>query len=263
MSKLDLRFRQIHLDFHTSEHIPGVGSAFDPGEFVATLEKAHVNSITCFARGHHGWIFFDTKRFPERRHPYLTCNLLKEQIEACHARGIRVPIYTTVQWDHFTATRHPEWLVVDEKGCPVGTPPYEAGFYRKLCLNSPYVDFFKAHTQEVLETLPVDGFFFDIVQPQDCSCRYCRAMMEEQGIEPSDAEARREFGQQLVNDFRRDMTAFVRQFDQECSIFYNQGHIGTQHRVVADAYTHFELETLPSGGWGYLHFPISMRYARL
>ena len=31
---------------------------------------------------------------------------------------------------------------------------------------------------------------------------------------------------------------------------------------MADAYTHFELESLPSGGWGYLHFPLTMRYAR-
>jgi hypothetical protein len=262
MGKLELRFRQIHLDFHTSEHIAGVGSAFDPDEFAATLEKARVNSVTCFGRCHHGWIYFDTQAFPERRHPHLTRNLLKEQIEACHARDIRVPIYLTVQWDYYTATEHPEWLVVDEQGCPVGTPPYEAGFYRKLCVNSPYVDWLKAHVEEVLQTLPTDGIFFDIVQPQDCSCKYCRAQMEAQGVEPSDAQARRQFGLQSINRFKREMTAFVRQFNQECSIFYNAGHVGTRHRAVVNAYTHFELESLPSGGWGYLHFPMAMRYAR-
>ena len=262
MGKSDLRFRQIHLDFHTSEHIAGIGSEFDPEEFALTLERARVNSVTCFARGHHGWIYYDTTAFPERRHPHLGTDLLREQIEACHARGIRVPIYITVQWDHYTARERPEWLVVDERGCPVGTPPYEAGFYRKLCLNSPYVDFLKASTQEVLQTLPTDGIFFDIVQPQDCSCRYCRAKMKAEGIEPSDATARQRFGLRSVNDFKRSMTRFVREFDEGCTIFYNAGHIGTRHRVVADAYTHFELESLPSGGWGYMHFPITMRYAR-
>ena len=54
MDNFDLRFRQIHLDFHTSEFIDGIGSQFDPEEFAATLEKARVNSITCFARCHHG-----------------------------------------------------------------------------------------------------------------------------------------------------------------------------------------------------------------
>ena len=58
------------------------------------------------------------------------------------------------------------------------------------------------------------------------------------------------------------MTHFVRQFNSECTIFYNAGHIGTRHRPVANAYTHFELESLPSGSWGYLHFPLTMRYAR-
>jgi hypothetical protein len=259
----ELRFRQIHLDFHTSEDIEGVGAEFDAEEFAGTLERAHVDSITCFARCHHGWMYYESQAFPERVHPHLANrNLLREQIEACHARGIRVPIYVTIQWDHLTANEHPEWLALDEHGCPIGTPPYEAGFYRRLCVNSPYVDFLKAHVRELLETLPVDGFFFDIVGPLDCSCRYCRARMEAQGLEPADPAARRRFGLRTINAFKRDLTHFVRQFSPDCSIFYNAGHVGTRHREVAGAYTHFELETLPSGGWGYLHFPITMRYAR-
>lgn len=262
MDETALRFRQIHLDFHTSEQIQDIGAGFDPDTFAAVLARARVNSITCFGRCHHGWMYFDTQRFPERRHPHLSRNLLFDQIKACHARDIRVPIYLTVQWDHFTANQHPEWLAVDERGCPIGTPPYEAGFYRRLCVNSPYTDFLKSHVQEVLETLPTDGIFFDIVAPMDCSCAYCRAGMEERGLEPSDAEARQTFGLETINAFKRNMTRFVRQFNENCSIFYNAGHVGTRHRAVVDAYTHFELESLPSGGWGYLHFPMAMRYSR-
>lgn len=29
-----------------------------------------------------------------------------------------------------------------------------------------------------------------------------------------------------------------------------------------ESFTHFELESLPSGDWGYQHFPITARYAR-
>jgi hypothetical protein len=57
LSNSELRFRQIHLDFHTSGHIPGIGLDFDPEEFAATLERARVDSVTCFARCHHGWIY--------------------------------------------------------------------------------------------------------------------------------------------------------------------------------------------------------------
>jgi hypothetical protein len=59
----------------------------------------------------------------------------------------------------------------------IGTPPFEAGLYQMLCLNTPYHEFLKEHTAEVLETFPVDGLFFDIVWPIACACRYCREKM--------------------------------------------------------------------------------------
>jgi hypothetical protein len=54
MLSKDFRARQVHLDFHTSEAIPGLGSKFDGEAFARTLVDAKVNSITCFARCHHG-----------------------------------------------------------------------------------------------------------------------------------------------------------------------------------------------------------------
>ena len=164
MADFPMRMRQIHLDFHTSEAITGIGSKFDPDEFADTLEQARVNSITCFARGHHGWIYYDSQTHPERIHPHLERNLLVEQIEACHARDIRVPVYTTVQWDHLTATQNPDWLCLNEDGSYQGNGMYEAGFYRRIALNSPYMNFLKAHVADIFACLPaVDGFFFDIV----------------------------------------------------------------------------------------------------
>ncbi len=257
-----LPYRQVHLDFHTSEAIPDVAADFDPEQFAATLASAHVNSINIFARCHHGWIYYDTKAFPERRHPSLHRNLLPEQIAACHRRGIKVPIYITVQWDHFTAVEHPEWLVTDDKGAPSGQNWYAPGFYRRLCLNTPYVDWLKSFVREVLTTMPVDGFWFDIVWASECSCRWCRQGMLAAGLDPADAAVRARYGTQVLHHFTRGMTDFVRQYNRDCLIFYNRGHVGPQTRPMLDAYTHLELESLPSGGWGYLHFPVAMRYAR-
>ncbi|MGE5224578.1 MAG: alpha-L-fucosidase, partial [Omnitrophica WOR_2 bacterium] len=261
-TKMELRFRQIHLDFHTSQHIAHVGEEFDADEFADTLAGAHVNSVTCFARCHHGYIYFDTRKHPERKHPHLKRNLLAEQIEACHARGIRAPIYTTIQFDHFTADRHPEWLALQADGKIMGTPPYEPGFYRYLCVNSPYMDFLKEHIQEILETFPVDGFFLDIVQPLDDSSIWTKSAMQAEDLEPSDETARKAFGLRVLDHFKEEMTAFIRQSNQDCTIFYNAGHIGPQDRNSAPQYTHFELESLPGGGWGYQDFPAVARYAR-
>ena len=57
--------RQIHLDFHTSEAIPDIAANFDPRTFAETARKAAVSSITVFARCHHGWLYYPSKRFPE------------------------------------------------------------------------------------------------------------------------------------------------------------------------------------------------------
>lgn len=255
-------FRQVHLDFHTSELIPGVGEAFDPEEFASVLAKAHVNSVTCFARCHHGYIYYDTKLFPERRHPHLKRNLLKEQIEACHKRGIRVPIYTTIHWDHFTANEHPEWLMRDEKGQVVGQAPDEAGFYRRLCLNTPYVDLLKRHLGELFELVPVDGLFLDIVHEIECCCPRCTEGMEKQGLDPMKSEDRAAYARQVNVAFKREITRHIRSLSGDCSIFYNAGHIGPYIRHSADTYTHFEMESLPGGAWGYMHFPLTARYVR-
>ena len=263
MAEFPMRMRQIHLDFHTSEAIAGIGSGFDPDEFADTLERARVNSITCFARGHHGWIYYDSKAHPERRHPHLERNLLVEQIEACQARGIRVPVYTTIQWDHLTATQNPDWLCINEDGSYQGNGMYDAGFYRRIALNSPYMDFLKAHVADIFACLPaVDGFFFDIVHAVDDSSVWTTRAMLEAGLDPSDPTARLEYGGAVLDSFRSELTAHVRQFSEDCTIFYNRGHVGPHNRRNASAFTHWELESLPSGHWGYIHFPLTMRYAR-
>lgn len=260
-----LRYRQIHLDFHTSEHIEGIGAAFDPDGFADTLKRAHVDSVTAFGRCHHGYLYYASKRHPDRVHPHLARpNLLPEQIEACHKRGIRVPIYTTVQWDHYTARAHRDWLHLDEEGRLMGTRPLDAGFYR-FCdvLHPGYRQFLKDHVRDLFETMPaVDGFFFDIVQPRYSLAEHWLAAMDEANVDPRDPAARQRFANQVIDQWKLEMTEYVRSFDKHCTIFYNAGHVGPRHRASMAAYTHYELESLPSGGWGYLHFPLTMRYVR-
>jgi hypothetical protein len=57
----DLRFRQVHLNFHASPLIPGIAAAFTAEEFARALSEARVNSIACFAVCHHGLSYYPTK----------------------------------------------------------------------------------------------------------------------------------------------------------------------------------------------------------
>lgn len=257
-----IAYRQVHLDFHTSEKIVSVGDRFDAEEFAKTLEEAGVNSITCFARCHHGMIYYDT-RLPAK-HPALKRNLLKEQIDACHARGIRVPVYITVGWDEYAASGHPEWIERKPDGSPYGAGPLEAG-WRTLCFNTPYIDYVEEQTVEVLESFgsDVDGLFFDIIFQDPCCCSYCMKDMLEAGLNPENEADRKAFANKVLNAFKRRLTSTIRKYNKECTIFYNAGHVSASIRESLDEYTHLELESLPSGGWGYDHFPVTAAYARL
>jgi hypothetical protein len=263
-----LPFRQIHLDYHNHESLPGLGSAFDAAEFIETLEKAHVNSITCFARCHHGMLYYDSKDHPERVHPHLVeRDLLRKQLDACRSRGIRAPIYTSVQWDHYTAERHPEWLCVAPDGktaSMVESGPHEPGFYRYLCLNSPYREWLKEHTRELLTRFPgLDGLFFDIVWCVDCSCRFCRAAMREAALDFHSREDRLAYSDTLIDGFIHEMTAFIREYESDCTIYYNNANIGPGHRGALDSLTHLEFDALPSDSReGYMNFPRKARFER-
>jgi hypothetical protein len=91
--KKDLRYRQVHLDFHTSELIPGIGAEFDRKQWQETLQNACVDSITCFSSCHHGYSYHPTE--VGVMHPELNFNLLRSQIDASHEIGVQVPVYVT------------------------------------------------------------------------------------------------------------------------------------------------------------------------
>jgi hypothetical protein len=256
-----LPFRQLHLDFHTSPAVSGVGADFDSEAFVRALQRMKVQSVTCFSRCHHGLIYHDT-RFDDLRHPGLSCDLLGRQIEACHRAGIRAPVYISVGWDDLQRRRHPEWLERDEHGHHRGPGPLEPGFEHKLCLNTPYVDFLAEQTAEVLQRFDCDGLFFDIVHQGPCLCERCLQSMARKDLDPASPADRRRHAEQLLDAFKRRMTGLVRQRAPEASIFYNAGHLGPETRRTLDLVTHLELESLPTGHWGHLHFPITVRHAR-
>ncbi len=261
---MSIPFRQVHLDFHTSEYIPKValGSA---EVYAETLDKARVKSVTTFARGHHGWLYYPSKKHPELMHPHLeNHNLLIEQIDACHARGIRTPIYTTIQWDGRIMREHSEWLARDAQGNPINTMPVkEPHFYHTICFNTAYRAFLFDHVQDIIDVLGaerVDGFFFDILHVTPCCCTQCTKDMQAQGFTGKDGALA--YGAKMLDLWKEEMSEFVRTRLPDATIFYNGGHVDPSIRATLDAYSHVEVESLPSGDWGYDHFPVVSRYAR-
>ncbi|MBM3855143.1 MAG: hypothetical protein FJ399_18650, partial [Verrucomicrobia bacterium] len=191
--------RQVHLDFHTSEHIPEIGARFDKAQWQAALRAGHVNQINIFAKCHHSWSYYPTK--VGRVHPHLKFDLLGAQIAACHEIGVVCPIYYTVGWSATDAEDHPEWLVRQKNGQPAGNwdPKSKAqetkpGFqWKPLCsaASGPYHAHILQQIEEICEGYPVDGFWFDIYDrgTRGCYCTACQARLKQEGVNLADDAA--------------------------------------------------------------------------
>jgi hypothetical protein len=256
----ELRFRQIHLDFHTSPLIPAIGEDFRPDEFVATLKDAGVNSVTIFSRGHHGMCYYPSKVAP--MHPHLKFDLLGRMIEALHQAGIRAPVYTTVMWDEYVAEHHADWRAVDEQGRMDGAGPLQAG-WRRLCPNTPLLDYVNAQIEEVARNYEADGFFIDIMHYSDfgCFCTYCLREREKLGLDSARQEDRDKHAQMVIERAMDRFCSTIRAHRPQATIFHN-GRVRVGIRPELKYFTHLEIESLPGGQWGYSHFAVMSRYVR-
>jgi hypothetical protein len=258
--------RTIHLDFHTGPAIPDVGAEFDPGEFAGTLAAAHVDSVTVFAKCHHGHLYYRTGR-PER-HPNLKpdLDLLGEQVEALHARGIRAPIYMSVQVDEYAANSHPEWLARHEDLRQVkrATSAFEAG-WQILDMSSPYQDYFADQLSEVLRRFaPVDGMFLDMCWDQPSASKWAIDGARKAGFDPTDAEDRNRYARQVAHSYMgryRDMIEPALGADPPMGVWFNSRPKTNLHDEKKFLH-HVEIEALPTGGWGYSYLPYVARFAR-
>lgn len=258
--KSELRYRQIHLDFHTAEHIRDVGAQFDAEQFAQTLLRGNVNSVTVFARCHHGWAYYPSKVC--KPHPHLTRNLTGEMVAACRAHDINVPIYITVQWDERMARENPGWRVVLAEQAAGAALQQLTPTWHTLCLsNQPYIDYIIAQAREVIELFHPDGLFFDILGLWRCVCNNCIARMQAAGRDPAAKHDQLANHRELLLAFYEKVATAVRAADPDMRVFFNSGHIYKGERERWRHFSHLELESLPTGGWGYDHFPVSARYA--
>jgi len=256
-----MRFRQIHLDFHTSELITGIGSDFSAAQFQAMLKLGHVDSITVFSKCHHGWAYHPSTA--NRMHPGLTFDLLGAQIEAAHAIGVKTPVYLSAGLDEKLARVHPEWLIRHKDESTQWVPDFFTAGYHEFCMNSPYLDVLVAQIEEVVQNYDADGIFLDIVGIRECYCHNCVNSARERGIDPRDADAMRQLWEETYFRYASRANEAVHRYRPELPVFHNGGHITQGRRDLALLNSHhLELESLPTGGWGYDHFPLSARYAQ-
>lgn len=254
-----MRKRQVHLDFHTSEFVP-VGKTFSKEQFQQALKLGHVDSITVFSKCHHGWSYHPTQA--NEMHPQLDFDLLGAQLEACKEINVNAPVYISAGFDEKDFVRHPEWRYkcsLNEE--EVNEYENEVHFHL-LCFNTGYLDALCAQIEEVMVKYNPCGIFLDIISPKVCYCEKCRADMIKQGLDINNEADRQKFAEMTFYKYVEATNAAVRKHSDTATIFHNSGHIPKGDHSFINSNTHLELESLPTGGWGYDHFPLSAAYVR-
>ena len=255
-----MNFRQVHLDFHTSEHIKGIGEDFDKKQFQEALKKGHIDSITLFSKCHHGWAYHPSKA--NDMHPHLKFDLLKAQIEAAREIGVKTPVYLSAGLDEKIVLRHSEWAVRNRDESTTWVKSFSEAGYHKLCFNTPYLDYLLPQIKEVCENYQPDGIFLDICGVQPCYCMSCIRSMREKGLDIQNEKDVIKHAEEVYRNYTKRVRETIDSVIPNLPVFHNGGHVRHGRRDIIESNTHLELESLPTGGWGYDHFPLSARYVQ-
>ncbi len=259
--------RCVHLDFHTSPLVK-VGENFSKENFQEALKVGNLESITIFAKCHHGYCYYPTE--VGEMHPGLDFDLLGAQLEAAHEIGVNAPIYITAGWSHKDAMEHPEWCAqLDGKyasgydfnaGDEDTKPEYS---WINMCLNDgAYCQHIYELTEEICKRYKqVDGLFYDIVfMPGKCTCPHCVEGMKKLGMNPENEDDQKQYFEDRHGDFMDKCNAILHKYHPNATVFYNSGGADPMRPWRLKHETHYELEDLPTAWGGYDKMPLRAKY---
>ena len=272
VSSEDFSSRQVHLDFHTSEHLKNIGEKFDKASWQKALVDAHVSSINIFAKGHHGYSYYPTKIGTQ--HPNLDFDLLKSQLEASHEIGIKTPFYFAIGWSVLDAVTHPEWVIKNKNGKSKkgdliqslnAEDPYPNFTWELLMPEGGYLEMILKQTEELCKNYELDGFWYDIIPNNAINYNaYSRAGFKKAGIDvDNDLEVEMHHVEKL-KFFMASCNAIIKKYHPDASIFYNWStHMNNSNTFKYKLYeynTSYDLEDLPTTWEGYNEFPLRAKY---
>ena len=272
VSSEDFSSRQVHLDFHTSEHLKNIGEKFDKASWQKALVDAHVSSINNFAKGHHGYSYYPTKIGTQ--HPNLDFDLLKSQLEASHEIGIKTPFYFAIGWSVLDAVTHPEWVIKNKNGKSKkgdliqslnAEDPYPNFTWELLMPEGGYLEMILKQTEELCKNYELDGFWYDIIPNNAINYNaYSRAGFKKAGIDvDNDLEVEMHHVEKL-KFFMASCNAIIKKYHPDASIFYNWStHMNNSNTFKYKLYeynTSYDLEDLPTTWEGYNEFPLRAKY---
>jgi hypothetical protein len=144
------------------------------------------------------------------------------------------------------------------------TDAYHAG-WQTLDMSSPYQEYLTGQIEEVLERYaPIDGLFLDMCWDQPSASRWAMAGMKREGLDPRSAGDRARYARSVAHAYMARYSSMVERAlrpGSPMAIWFNsrpKAGLTTEARFLR----HIEVESLPSGGWGYDYLPYVGRLVR-
>ena len=293
-------WRKVHIEYHTSRHMPRLAERFDADEFGDRLVAAHVNGATVFAKDMYGYCYFPTTH--GRTHPNLSFDLLARQVAALRKRKIQVLAYFMLTWNPELANRHPEWLVVHQPGDKSRPRPEDISEEQKAFTNTlkpsgprpaagagakprqppaedkgfrPYMwqfciaqeGFLKGELdliRELVSKYELDGVWLDGGSSPACYCAECVRQLRDKGLDPFDAGVQYDHKAALCQSFLERIRQVIKETRPGCLVCpQNQGTFyGLARRAPLVDYSSQEALFTDAQHYGYHYFPTVIRYAR-
>jgi hypothetical protein len=294
-------WRKVHIEYHTSRHMPRLAEHFNADEFGDRLLAAHVNGATVFAKDMYGFSYFPSKH--GRMHPNLSFDLLGAQVSALRKRKISVLAYYMLTWNPDLAERHPEWLVVHQPGdksrpkvaeisdaqkaftntvkpdaprqSQLGSrsrpaePPGEDKGYRpymwQFCIcQEGFLTGELDLIRELVSKYELDGVWLDGGGSPACYCDECMRQLRKQGRDPLNSSVQYAHKYELRQSFLERIRAVIKKTRPACLVCpQNEGSFyGLARRAPLVDYSSQEALFTDAVHYGYHYFPTVIRYAR-
>jgi hypothetical protein len=294
-------WRKVHIEYHTSRHMPRLAEHFNADEFGDRLLAAHVNGATVFAKDMYGYSYFPSSH--GRMHPNLSFDLLGAQVRALRKRRISVLAYYMLTWNPELADRHPEWLVVHKPGDksrpkieeitegqkgftntvkpdaprqprpgattkPAEVPEEDKGYRAymwQFCIGQEgFVSGELALIKDLVSNYELDGVWLDGGGSAPCYCDECVRQLRKQGRDPLDVGVQYAHKEELRQSFFERIRKTIKTARPACLMCpQNEGTFyGLAKRAPLVDYSSQEALFTDAVHYGYHYFPTVIRYAR-
>ncbi len=242
-----------------------VADQFSAKAFFDTLEAARVNSISFFAKCHHGYSYFKSEIGTP--HPGMTTrDLFGEAAAEAQQRGMGFLAYFSLNVDEVVAEAHPEWVAQFKDGTPVDSQVLQDGselYWRWLCPNKGgYLDeFFFPHVEECLKNYPMDGIFIDMAGylPGSCFCEACVSAMRAEGLDPDNSIDHNKFNSANMQAFAGRLREVMDRHRSGMRLEIGCFNAWGEARKALGTISEFYVESL-SYQTGWFNFPVMGRY---